>query len=89
MLPPNTKGKIKLPISINDVAKGGLMEEDIVRTVFVMAAVDALSSAVMMAFTYDCLVGTSIWEMDCLKNRNITAYINVGAKGTIIKKKST
>ena len=62
------------------------MEDDIVRTVLVIAAVDALSSASMMAFTYDCLVGTSIWEIDCLKNKNITAYSNVGARGTKIKK---
>ncbi|MEJ2277549.1 MAG: hypothetical protein P8Y70_07355 [Candidatus Lokiarchaeota archaeon] len=56
------KGKAKLPISINEVAIGGLMEDETVRAVFVIAAVDALSSGFIMALTYDCLVGTLRWE---------------------------
>ena len=86
MLPPKTNGNTKFPKSINDVATGGLIEEEMVRAVLVIAAVDARSSGFMIALTYDCLVGTSICDIDCLRNRNITAYNKLGAKGTRTKK---
>ena len=86
MLPPKTNGKTKFPKSINEVAIGGLIDEDSVLTVFVIAAVEARSSGCIIAFTYDCLVGTSICDIDCLRNRNIAAYSKLGANGTRIKK---
>src|SRR5256712_13517655 len=56
------------------------------RDVFVTAFAGTLSSSVNSCAMKACLVGTSIWEMLCLRNRNAIAAKNEPASGTIMRK---
>ena len=56
------------------------------RDVFVIAFAGTLSWSVNNCAMKTCLVGTSICDMLCLRNRNIRADKNEPASGTIMRK---
>ncbi len=56
------------------------------RDVFVTAFAGTLSWSVNSWAMKACLVGTSICEMLCLRNRNVTAPKNEPASGTMMRK---
>src|SRR5512136_1321308 len=85
-VPAATSGTPSQRLDIAAPARDGLMDEETVRVVLVRPAAAMRSPSSTMAMTYDCRVGTSIWDRDCLHRSRPTAPTGVGARATPMRK---